>query len=276
MKCNYAGWFAILLTMVMIGCATSGTNRSAPVIAKTSNTPQQRGRIADLKPPNIATSSRTEAGHFIKMNEAGNVIGQIQIAVLRTDQSTTGNLMKRIREWEKTLNRLGFAQIKFDLERPQPPHAISTNAPLLYVTTFPAQSKNFNTFIEQLEGYIQRGGLVFFDGSEPPPQLLRKGMDRRVEASHPLLTIPYSITGLSRSQLPRILEINGKAGAVILTSNDNPTLRRRYPNSNIPQRNVVFGLNDSPSFQRLGVNLLAFAIAHHPAGKSYLKNGTQP
>ena len=279
MKCNYAGWFAILLTMVMIGCATSRTNRSTPVIAKTSDTPQQKGRIADLKPPNIAASSRTEAGHFIKMNEAGNVIGQIQIAVLRTDQSTTGNLMKRIREWEKTLNRLGFAQIKFNFERPQPPHAISTNAPLLYVTTLPVQSKNFNfnTFIEQLEGYIQRGGLVFFDGSEPPPQLLRRGMDRRVEASHPLLTIPYSITGLSRSQLPRILEINGKAGVVILASNDNLTSRRRYPNSTrLPQRNVVFGLNDSPSFQRLGVNLLAFAIAHHPAGKSHLKNETHP
>lgn len=279
MRCNHTGWFVILLTAVMIGCATSGTNRSAPVNAKTSNTPQQKSGIADLKPSNIAASSRTEAEHFIKMNEAGNVIGQIQIAVLRTDQTATGNLMKRIREWEKTLNGAGFAQIKFNLERPQPPHAISTNAPLLYVTTLPVQSKNFNfnTFTEQLEGYIQRGGLVFFDGLELPPQLFRTGMDKRVEASHPLLTIPYSITGLSRSQLPRILEINGKAGAVILASNDNLTSRRRYPSSTrLPQRNVVFGLHDSPSFQRLGVNLLAFAIANHAAGKSYLKNEKHP
>ena len=118
---------------------------------------------------------------------------------------------------------------------------------------------------------------MFFDGLELPPQLLRTGMDKRVEASHPLLTIPYSITGLSRSQLPRILEINGKAGAVTLASNDNLTSRRRYPSSTrLPQRNVVFGLHDSPSFQRLGVNLLAFAIANHAAGKSHLKNEKHP
>ena len=76
-------------------------------------------------------------GNFIRRDKTGIIVGQIRIAVLKT--SSAGGLLKWANRWQKTLTAQGATMVKMNLERSQPPHAITTDAPLLIVADYPTR-----------------------------------------------------------------------------------------------------------------------------------------
>jgi hypothetical protein len=270
MRLKTVAWLTMLCAVLIVGCVASKT-KAPSTTTTTHSEAKNTGGVSPPKIPEMSVTSGNQPENYIRRDAAGTIVGQVKIAPLRTDDATTGALMKHLRDWGKNLNAAGMTQLKLELDRAQPTHAIQTNAPLLYAVDYPQRSKNLNKFIEELEAYIQRGGLLFFDNIDPPLELERRGMENWVDASHPLLTTPFSITGLSRDQLPRLLEINGKTAAIIVGQTSGRTARRRNPNvAQATNRAHVSGLADTPEFRRLWVNILAFAISNSPRGKSDL------
>jgi len=244
---DYAACLIILCTIVIVGCSVSGKNQSTSIASQVDEVrlPRQIGEKEDSQRGQEKLDILVEkAENIIYRDETGNIAGQIRIAVLRMNESSTAGSLKQINHWEKSLARRGFADIRIDLET-QLPYAITTTAPLLFIFSYPTGLSG-QKFIQQLERYVQRGGLVFF-GSGLPRQLVAKASVRRVSHSHPILTFPYTIKGLSRMDLPREVEIEGKTAA------------------------FAFGLGKKPTYLKLGVNLIAYAIAHHPHGRVYLE-----
>lgn len=140
--------------------------------------------------------------------------------------------------------------VTMNVERSQPPHASTTDALLLIVTDYLTGARE-HAFVEQLARYVQRDGLVFCRGSGPLPKFVKKGTIRRIGTSHPILSIPYSIDGLSNRDLPRVIEIGGRTAG------------------------LAFSLSDTPTSRKSGVNLIAYAIAYHPQGQSHLERSQE-
>ena len=78
--------------------------------------------------------------------QQGRITGQITIAVLRSDPATYANTVKRLREWQRRLVKV--ADLKIEIES-QKFNAITTNAPLLVVASYPSEFQG-QTFLHQL------------------------------------------------------------------------------------------------------------------------------
>lgn len=251
------GAITIIAASLMLGCSVSKSTQSQSIpIASEANQLQQPQKIGEQghpqqkqgKPeiPDLQEIEKKE--NIIYRDETGAIAGKIKIAVLRMDEASTSGFLKWLEIWKRSLEGTEFGKIKVILETPQPPDGITTTAPLLFVAAYPTGLRG-QRFTQQLERYVQRGGLVLFNASEPPRQLFSKGIVRQVSDSHPILTFPYKIEGLSKLEWPKEVEIGGKTAA------------------------FAFGLGNSPTYLRMGVNLIAYALSHHPEGKVYLKKG---
>lgn len=241
----------IIAASLMLGCSVSKSVQPTSIASETIQPSQkieakEYPQIGPEKPeiPDLQEIEKKE--NIIYRDETGAIAGKIKIAVLRMDEASTSGFLKWIEIWKRSLEETEFGKIKIILETPQPPDGITTTAPLLFVAAYPSGLRG-QRFIQQLERYVQRGGLVLFNASEPPRQLFSKGIVRQVSDSHPILTFPYKIEGLSKLEWPKEVEIGGKTAA------------------------FAFGLGNSPTYLRIGVNLIAYALSRHPEGKVYLK-----
>ena len=128
--------------------------------------------------------------------QQGRVTGQITIAVLRFDPVVYAKTVQRLREWQRQLVKM--ADLKIEIES-QKFNAITTSAPLLVVSSYPAAFER-ETFLHQLRAYAQRGGIVIFEQSDSPP--FKTGQVHAIASDHPLLTHPFSFKSLPPSGSP--------------------------------------------------------------------------
>ena len=116
--------------------------------------------------------------------------------------------VQRLREWQRQLVKM--ADLKIEIES-QKFNAITTSAPLLVVSSYPAAFER-ETFLHQLRAYAQRGGIVIFEQSDSPPFKTRQV--HAIASDHPLLTHPFSFKSLPRQARPQEVFLGGGANWV--------------------------------------------------------------
>ena len=202
-------------------------------------------------------------------HQQGQVTGQVTIAVLRSDPATYANTVKRLREWQRRLVKM--ADLKIEIES-QKFNAITTSAPLLIVSSYPAEFER-ETFLHQLRAYAQRGGIVIFEQSDSPP--FKTGQVHAIASDHPLLTHPFSFKSLPRQARLQEVFLEGERIGFILGISPTiapfgPLGTEHYRPRNVAQRRPVG--SDWIRSLKLGLNLVVFALDNHPKYKSYLPN----
>ena len=229
--------------MPMVACLAPTTTELAPSIDRkeTSTIYQQQGRIT----------------------------GQITIAVLRSDPATYANTVKRLREWQRRLVKV--ADLKIEIES-QKFNAITTNAPLLVVASYPSEFQG-QTFLHQLRAYAQRGGIVMFEQSDSPP--FNSGQIGAIASDHPLLTHPFSFKGLPRQARPQEVLLESKRIGFLLgvsptISPFGPLGTRHHRRRDLDPKRSAAG--DWTRSLKLGLNLMVYALDNHPEYKSHFPN----
>ena len=95
------------------------------------------GVVACLAPTTMDLSLSTGGGEAANTiyRQKGRITGQITIAVLRNNGNAYAQTVKRLREWQRRLAKI--ADLKVEIES-QKLHAITTSAPLLVISSYPA------------------------------------------------------------------------------------------------------------------------------------------